>query len=70
MDFNATMFELTILPTQSSSCVDVPIIDDDVNENDIEGFEITLTPPPGIPLPSITSTININDDDRKNSEIA
>ena len=64
MDFNATMFELTIQPTQSSSCVDVPIIDDDVNENEIESFEITLTPPPGIPALS-TSTIRIIDDDCK-----
>ena len=58
------MFELTILPTQSSSCVDVPIINDDVNENDIENFEITLTPPSGIPAFS-TSTISIYDDDCK-----
>ena len=64
MDFNAMMFELTIQPTQSSSCVDVPIINDDVKENDVEIFEITLTPPPGIPAPS-TSTISITDDDCK-----
>ena len=65
MDFNATMFELTIQPTQSSSCVDISIINDDVKENDIESFEVTLTPPPGIPVPTTLSTININDDDRK-----
>ena len=57
------MFELTIQPTQSSSCVDVPIINDDVNENDIEGFEIILTPPAGIPAPSSLSTIRIIDED-------
>ena len=59
------MFELTIQPTETFSCVDVSIINDDVNENNIEGFEIILTPPPGIPAPFTLSTISINDDDRK-----
>ena len=59
------MFELTIQPTETFSCVDVPIINDDVNERETEDFEVTLTPPPGIPAPSTPSIISIIDDDRK-----
>ena len=65
MDFNATMFELTIQPTETFSCVDIPIINDDVNERESEHFEVTLIPPPGIPAPSTPSTISIIDDDCK-----
>ena len=73
LDYELTSTILTFVACQTRSCVDIPITDDCVVEEDGEVFNVHLRRPPSldyrIRLSSESTVVNITDDDGRNSEL-
>ena len=66
MDYTAVNTTLTFSVSMTTQVVTIPILDDQIVENEYEYFPVTLTTTdPAVTLSIQTASVRINDDDCK-----